>query len=348
MAVFLVALGAATGGVAAHPGGPQVGSRAEGIVLSGARLALSAEMKPRPVALAGTAPKGAKSLAQRTAAGRAPSVQAAPVHARALPPVHRWLPSGTGMWIHEYVRSEGGSGRAVVARAVQSGFTTLYVRTGSTADGWTGSPTLRSLLPATNGTAVQVVAWDFPTLRDPVADAHRMAIAARFHCPGCPRVAAVAPDVETAAEGTQISTTSVRIYYMMLRRLIPRDVAILATVPWPSSARRGTYPYAKTAQLTDAFMPMAYWYNQSPAAVTGTSMRYLAKFHRPVMPVGQGYDGRMDAPYIAADPHPGLSVRSFTRVARAKGARAISLWSWQTTGPLQWDAITLAQTLFPR
>ncbi|MCW2599988.1 MAG: copper amine oxidase-like protein [Frankiales bacterium] len=307
-----------------------------------ASVQLSAEVAPSPIA----APLQARTIRTQPAVPPTvtplarPRVNAQPVAVR------RWLPTGTGMWLHEWARSEGGNGRAVVARAKRVGLSTLFVRTGSTHDGWTGTPTLRSLLPATRGTGIKVVAWDFPELVDPAADALRMARAARFSCPGCPRVAAVAPDVETAAEGTRIGEQTVARYYSTLRRALPRDVAILATVPWPSEMRTGHYPYARTASLVDALMPMAYWYNRSPAVVTATSMAYLRRFHKPVMPVGQGYDGRIDAPNLAADPDPGGSVRSFLRTAKRRGARSVSLWSWQTTGGQQWAALAGARGLF--
>ena len=166
-----------------------------------------------------------------------------------------------------------------------------------------------------------------------------MARAATWRRPGVPGVAAVAPDVETAAEGTRVSGDAVTRYYRELRRLLPADVPVLATVPWPSEKRTGSYPYAETAPWTDAFIPMAYWYNRSPKTVTETSMAWLARFGKPVMPVGQGYDGRLDAPYLAEDPDPGGSVRQFLDAARASGARSVSLWSWQTTGGLQWTAL---------
>jgi hypothetical protein len=271
--------------------------------------------------------------------------------ARRVPPkpvaVKRWLPTGTGMWLHDWSKTEGGNGRAVVTRAERVGLTTLFLRTGSTYDGWTGTPTLRALLPATRGSAIKVVAWDFPELRNPEGDALRLAKAAHFSCAGCPRVAGVAPDIETAAEGTQISEQAVVRYFTTLRRALPRDVPILATVPWPSELRVGKYPYARTARYADALLPMAYWYNRSPAVVTATSMAYLGRFHKPVMPVGQGYDGRIDAPYLAADPDPGGSVRAFLLTAKRRGARAVSLWSWQTTGGQQWSALARARGLFP-
>lgn len=288
-------------------------------------------------------PKG--QVAPHTVPLRArPAVR--PAARPAVRPVMRWLPTGTGMWLHDFRRSEGGNAARVVARARHTGLSTLYVRTGSTHDGWTGAPVLGALLPRTRGTVVKVVAWDFPELKDPVADARRMARAAWFSCPGCPRVAAVAPDVETASEGTRIGDARVALYYATLRRLLPAHTAILATVPWPSSHRVGRYPYARTAVFADALLPMAYWYNNSPADVTTKTMGFLLRYGRPVMPVGQGYDGRLDAPYLPADPAPGRSVDAFLRTARAHGARSVSLWSWQTTGGQQWSALAHGHALF--
>jgi hypothetical protein len=260
--------------------------------------------------------------------------------------VHRWLPTGPGMWLHEFDQSQGGDGHAIVARARAVGLTHLFVQTGSSKMGPIGSPALRQILPATKGTGIRVIAWDFANLRHPEVDARRLAMAARFRCGGCPRIAAVAPDIETAAEGTRINSSNVIRYYDELRHWLPADVSILATVPWPSEVRRGKYPYASTAKRADAILPMAYWYNRSPSAVTAQSMAYFRKYGKPVMPVGQGYDGRLDAPYLAPDPHPYLSVRSFLLTAKQWHARAVSLWSWQTTGIHQWQALRGAKKLY--
>lgn len=296
------------------------------------------EVAPSPVALP---PHALSVLPRRPGAKGAKAKTAAPKKK-----VVRWLPTGTGMWLHVFDKSEGGSAQAIVARAKTAGLSTLYVQTGSSKKGWIGSPTLNRLLPATKGTGLKVIAWDFPTLRNPEADAARMARAARFHCGGCPKVAAVAPDVETAAEGTRIGENAVARYYTALRRALPADMAILATVPWPSEKRVGKYPYARTAALADAVLPMTYWYNRSPAQVTAASMAYLHRFGKPVMPVGQGYDGRIDAPYLAADPDPFGSVRAFLDTAKARGARHVSLWSWQASGDHQWSALARAHALF--
>jgi hypothetical protein len=269
-----------------------------------------------------------------------PAAEAAPAAAPA--PVERWLPTGTGMWLHQWRKSESGHANEVVARAQKVGLSHLYVQTGSTRLGWIGDEVLNQLMPATAGTDLKVIAWDFPKLIDPEADARRLARAAWWNRPGSPMIAAVAPDVETAAEGTNLGGDRVRRYYAELRRVLPARTAILATVPWPSEKRTGSYPYATTAPFSDAFIPMAYWYNRSPSVVTATSMQWLKRFGLPVMPVGQGYDGRLDAPYLKPDPAPDKSVAAFIYNARANGAQSLSLWSWQTTGPLQWGELAKA------
>lgn len=254
----------------------------------------------------------------------------------------RWLPTGTGMWLHEWSRTESGSATKVVARSRKVGLTHLYVQTGSSKKGWIGQEVLSELMPATKGTDIKVIAWDFPKLVDPEADARRLARAAWWNQKGAPMVAAVAPDVETGAEGTRLSTDRVRRYYDELRKRLPARTAILATVPWPSEKRTGWYPYTATATYSDAFIPMAYWYNRSPSVVTKTSMQWLKRYGLPVMPVGQGYDGRLDAPYLKQDPAPDKSVARFVYVSREQGAQSISLWSWQTTGRLQWRELAKA------
>ena len=92
---------------------------------------------------------------------------------------------------------------------------------------------------------------------------------------------------------------------------------------------------------------MAYWYNRSPVDVTRASMEFFGQFGKPIMPVGEGYDGRIDAPYLPDDPDPGASVQAFLDTAKAGGATSVSLWSWQTLGMPQWATFKAAATQFP-
>lgn len=258
----------------------------------------------------------------------------------------RWLPTGTGMWTHIWARTDGGDPRRVIRHAQSAGLSTIFVRTGSSHDGFVGGPALRGLLPRVRGTGVHVVAWDFPTLADPVGDARRLARAARFGRTARSRVMAVAPDIETRSEGAHTSAARVRNYLWHLRRMLPADVAILGTTPWPSRYRVGSYPYAQVAHFSDALLPMAYWYDNSSAQVTLRSMRYLKRFGKPVMPVGQGYDSRIDVPSLPPS-HPIRELHGFFSTAKRSGARGVSLWSWQTAGHVQWVYLSRARHGFP-
>ena len=257
-------------------------------------------------------------------------------------PAARWLPSGTGMWLYEWRKSQGGNAAKVVARARAAGLTHLFVRTGSTHDHYTGAAMLHRLLPATAHTNIKVIAWDFPELKNPTKDARRLAMAAYadYHA-HVPHVAAVAPDIETRAEGAHSSAKRVAIYLAALRRLLPRNVAILTTVPWPSSERVGRYPYKTVAARSDALLPMAYWYDNSPTQVTATSISFLRRYGRPVQPVGQGYDGKLDVPSI---PHNNLrkQMPMFFVTARRLGVSAVSIWSWQAAPKIVWGYLTYA------
>ena len=287
------------------------------------------------------APAAAKPTA---AARKAPP----PAPAAAASNGKRWLPTGTGMWTYLWRNTEGGRTLQVVRRSQALGLTHLYVRTGTRKGGFDGGPVLDQLLPATRGTNIKVIAWDFPQLKNPYADARRLAAAAWYRAPGqgTPQVAAVAPDIETSSEGTHLSSAKVAAYYKELRFRLPKHIAILATVPWPSEHRIGKYPYAITARHADAIVPMAYWINRPPVTVTQQSMRRLKKFGKPVMPAGQAYDPRIDVPSIKLGAPSKAQVDAFFRTARKEGAQSASLWVWNTATPAHWASIKQAAPLF--
>lgn len=253
------------------------------------------------------------------------------------------------MWTNHWTKTSGGDPRRVVRTALRQQVSHIFVKTGTLRGGFDGASVLAQLLPATRGTNVKIIAWDFPMLRDPLADAARLAAAANFRAgPGMPRVAAVAPDIETRAEGTNLTAAGIAVYYTELRRLLPPDVAILATVPWPSEKRIGRYPYATTAKFADAFIPMAYWYNRSPTTVTQQSIRYLERYGLPVMPAGQAYDPSMDSPRLRLAIPTASDLAIFASASRRAGAKAVSFWAWQTATPDHWRGIHTAALGFPR
>jgi hypothetical protein len=333
------AIGATALDAAGHPGPRAI--RPATIEL--AHPAIAPLDMPRPPAVVAAHP--AATAAHSAASARKPTVvrRTVAVHHTAA---KKWLPTGTGMWIYEWGKTDHGRASTVVARSRSVGLTTLFVRTGSSHDGFTGTKVLNALLPATSHTPVHVVAWDFPELVHPVADARRLARAGWYGRSHGRHVAAVAPDIETPAEGTLTSAKRVQTYLRTLRRLLPKNVAILTTVPWPSNERRGRYPYSTVARYSDALLPMAYWYNNAPQLVTARSVAYLKRFGKPVQPVGQGYDGKIDVPSL---PHNNLrkQVPAFLATARQLRVSAVSVWSWQSAPKVTWMALAHARRWFP-
>jgi hypothetical protein len=290
-----------------------------------------ASQSPKPVVRTSPAPV---SKAQQPAA-RKPAAKAG-----------RYVPTGTGMWTYMWDETEGGSAKKVVARARNAGLTHLYVRTGTRQGGFDGGPVLKRLLPATKGTGIQVIAWDFPQLKNPTSDARRLAAAARFRVPGAPRIMAVAPDIETGSEGTHLSNARVETYMRTLRRLLPADVSIIGVTPWPSEKRIGRYPFGGVAKYSDALAPMAYWVNRDPATVAKQTMQRLAKYGKPVMPIGQAYDPRIDVPGLKWGPPSQAQVTAFLKTSDKYGAPATSLWVWQFASRGQWKALAKHRALF--
>jgi hypothetical protein len=259
----------------------------------------------------------------------------------------RYIPTGTGMWTYMWDETEGGNARRIVQRAKDTGLSHLYVRTGTRQGGFVGGPMLRELLPATADTGIKVIAWDFPQLAHPIRDAERLAAAAKFRVPGAPRVAAVAPDIETSAEGTKLTGKRVTLYMKTLRRLLPPDVSIIGVVPWPSEHRVGKYPFARVAEYSDAIAPMAYWINRDPATVARQTMQRLRVFKKPVLPIGQAYDPRIDVPTLKWGPPSRHQVKAFLDTAKQYGAPSASLWVWQFASEGQWRALKAARGQFP-
>jgi hypothetical protein len=239
-------------------------------------------------------------------------------------PLKRWIPSGTGMWTYQWNETERGDARAVLRRARAAGLTHLYVR----------ARDLHRVRPLLQARDIKVIAWDFPVLADPRADARRLAAAARYG------VAAVAPDIETPAEGTRTSARAITIYLDELRRLLPKQTPIFGVVPWPSEHRIGRFPYYAVGRKVDALVPMAYWINRDPATVTRETMRRLKPYGKPVMPIGQAYDPRIDVPTLKFGPPSRKQMDAFLHTAQREGAPAASLWVWQFAKPDHWHAVS--------
>jgi hypothetical protein len=237
--------------------------------------------------------------------------------------------TGKGIWVTNWKTSKVDV-QGIVARAKKAGIHNIWVRTGGSKQGYYGGLVLPELVPAAHRAGMNVVAWDFPFLSDPVADALR---AKKALATG---IDAVAPDVETAAEGTHATSRRVQLYLSLVRSYAG-DRPIAATVPRPTPKRLASFPYAAFAPYADVFVPMVYWSCNEPGLVTVKSIRILRRW-LPVAPVGQAYDMAEDGGRA------GLPTRAetwrFLDSARRAGAVGASLWTIEKVGKGQWSALS--------
>jgi hypothetical protein len=242
--------------------------------------------------------------------------------------------SGKGMWLTTWPDTHVDV-RAVVARATAAGLHQIWVRTGGTFEGWYGAGLLTRLLPAAHAAGLKVIAWDFPTLGDPLLDASRADHVLRGRFAG-QRVDGFSPDIETITEGTFNSARRVRIYLSRVRNAAGA-MPVIATVLRPTSAMLASYPYRAEAPYVDVFAPMVYWSCTEPGAATLAAITPLAKL-RPVHVIGQSFDmgsmgGRHGLPT-------GREIWRFLDVARRNGAVGASLYLYEQTRRPQWRALT--------
>jgi len=254
------------------------------------------------------------------------------------PPVAELLPYGKGMWIYEPEKTEGGNAAAIVARAKEVGLTHIYVRTGSSWNGFYAGPFLDTIIPAAHRAGLMVYGWDFPRLSDWQEDVRRAKAAIDHRAPGKHRLDGFSADIETRSEGTHISPEVAAQYGKALREAVGTSYPLIATVPRPSPAQN--YPYAEVVASFDAIAPMVYWLNRQPDTDVAGALRDLAPFGKPVFPVGQAYDGAPEGGRPGVPPTEEL--HRFMRVGLANGARGVSFWSWQAADQNAWDAISVA------
>jgi len=263
--------------------------------------------------------------AMGVAAGSAP---------RSLP----WsLPYGKGMWIWQPEHTEGGDARAIIRRAKEVGLTHLYVRTGSSWDGFYAGPFLDQILPAAHAAGIRVYGWDFPRLITPGDDVNRAVAAVNYRTPSRHRIDGFAADVETRAEGTAVSPEAATAYGNGLRDALGESFPLVAVVPRPSAWTKAIFPYAEVVARFDAIAPMVYWLNREPGSDVAGAMADLRPYGKPVFPVGQAYDGGPEGGRPGVPPRDEL-LRFFS-VAYDKGADGVSFWSWQAANEQAFDSI---------
>jgi peptidoglycan hydrolase-like protein with peptidoglycan-binding domain len=272
--------------------------------------------------------------AARVAEAVTPAPVAAPPAEVAAPP-RPIIPLGKGMWLYQLSMSEGGNATKVVNKAKALGLTHLYTRLGSSKKGFYAQDELNKLLPVAHAAGIKVIGWDFVYLTDPIADAVRSKAEIDYTTPDGHKIDAFSADIETNAEGVNLTAEGAAAYGAKLRELVGPSYPLIATVPRPSPKR--WFPFAEATAAFDAIAPMVYWQNRDPATDVAGAIDYLAQFNKPIMPIGQAYNGGPEGG-PDRDP-PREQLVAFMNTAHAKGAVAVSFWVWNHATPEQFAAI---------
>jgi putative peptidoglycan binding protein len=267
----------------------------------------------------------------------APEVAGKPLIAPAPPNVHGAVPVGKGMWIWQPQADEGGNAQAIVDKAQHFGINYLYVKTGTSQAGFNAAPFLNALLPAAHKAGVKVFGWDFPYLDNIAGDVARASQAVHYRTPSGDRIDGFAADIEFRSMGVNLSNDTTGFYGYALRDAVGSGFPLVAVVPRPSPSVT-SYPYESVTKMFDAIAPMVYWLNNDPAVAVRQTWARLAPLGKPIIPVGQAYDGATDGG-PAGIPNRG-SIHEFMGAAADFGATSVSFWSWEHATPEIWQAIS--------
>ncbi|HET6966451.1 MAG TPA: hypothetical protein VFH58_16885 [Acidimicrobiales bacterium] len=244
---------------------------------------------------------------------------------------------GSGMWIWQWDRTDGGDAAAVVKQATGAHLHQLWVRVGDSKDGFYGAAELKQLVPVAHRAGLTVIAWGFPYLYDPVGDANWTAQVLAWRGPAGEAVDGFSADIERPSEGVALSARRAAVYLENVRRAAgARPVIATVYPPIDSYWSGGGYPFAAMAPYVDAFAPMIYWECTDPAADARFDVARLATL-RPVHIIGQAFNmadigGRAPAPSAA-------EISEFLQAGKQAGAVGASFWVWQDATPEEWGAI---------
>ncbi len=304
--------------------------------------ARSDQIGPKTAARTAAAPNvnATDLVPSASSAAVAPSVAAAPsraAHPVAGPTAPDAMPiAGKGMWIWLVPQVEGGNPHKIVRKAKAYGLTHLYVRSSSTTSGlkWIGD--INRIVPVAHAAGLKVIAWDFPRLANPRADAARIVRVIDHRTPSGHKVDGVAVDLETAGEGVHLTAYGARIFTDTLKHARPNAFRVLVP-PRPTATTKKTYPYSLIPAYS-AVAPMVYWHQRDPGKLAIEAVNYLKRFGRPVAPIGQAYDSALDPGGKPGRPN-SRTLAYFAQSAMRAGAVGVSFWSWQHADTEMWRGI---------
>ncbi|MBV8463480.1 MAG: hypothetical protein JO368_09315 [Acidimicrobiales bacterium] len=260
----------------------------------------------------------------------------------AVTPPTPWTPhlaalAGKGMWIWEWDSTDSGNVDAVVQQAAVAGLHQLWVRVGDSQSGFYGSSELDALVPAAHAHGIDVIAWGFPYLWDPVGDSQWTAQILDWRAPDGEQVDGYSADLEESTEGVMMSAQRAAVYLELVRQSAGSRLVVATVYPPSDTNWNGSYPYQAMAPYVDAFAPMIYWECVDPGS---DATAYIARLQtlRPVHVIGEAFNFA-DAGGRAVSPS-GAEISEFLTASQHAGALGASFWVWQEATADEWSALT--------
>ncbi len=276
---------------------------------------------------AGTAP-GAVSVTVRDRAGRRSNVKR--IRVAAVPkvggpaPARGVLPqqfSGSGMWIWDLPKSEGGNIAAIVAKAHQYGISTVFVKSADGATDYNAQFT-PDLVAVMHANGLRACAWQYVYGADPLGEANAAANAVRAGA-DCFVI-----DAETQYEGRYAAAQQ---YVNALRAQIgPAYPLGLTSFPYVDYHPRLPYSVFLGPNGAQANLPQVYWKDigDTVDAASAHTLAHNRIYGTAIAPLGQSYDNAAPA-----------DISRFRSIWAGYGAGGVSWWSWQATPDPAWAAL---------
>jgi Putative peptidoglycan binding domain len=271
---------------------------------------------------------GSVSLTVRDRAGRrsnAKKLRVAAVPRVGGPtPLRGTLPvafTGSGMWIWELPKSEGGDVGAIVNRAHAFGVSTVFIKSADGASSFNGQFT-PALVAALRANGIRACAWQYVYGSDPLGEANAAvaSIAAGADC--------FVIDAESQYEGRYAQAQQ---YLSALRAQIGPDYPLgFTSFPYVDYHPRLPYSVFLGPNGAQANMPQVYWKDigDTVDAASGHTLAHNRIYGTAIAPLGQTYGGA-----------PPADVARFRSIWAGYGAGGMSWWSWQATPEGSWPSV---------
>jgi hypothetical protein len=234
-----------------------------------------------------------------------------------LPPVF----AGSGMWIWEVPKAQGGDPVAIAAKAHAYGVATVFIKSADGAGTFNNQFT-PELVAALHAYGLRACAWQYVYGVDPLGEAAQATAAIRAGA-DCFVI-----DAEKQYEGRYAQAQQ---YLAALRGQIGPAYPIGFT-SFPYVDYHGKLPYSVFLgpNGAQANLPQVYWKDigDTVDAASSHTLAHNRIYGTAIAPLGQAYD----------DPSP-ADVSRFRAIWAGYGSGGVSWWSWQHATDATWAAI---------